>query len=118
MPSSNRWVDIFRLLVKKGFDVYPPATHKGECTSRYIVLKMSQLARAGTLSSVNQSYDILLYIPNGEYSQFEDFIADFKAAMKDLEPMIMPENYQTPPYYDADVNGHMVSIRYRNTRKL
>lgn len=118
MSSSNRWADIFRLLTRKGFDVYPPGMHKGECTSRYIVMKMSQLVRAGTLSSVNQSYDILLYIPKGEYSQFEDFIADFKTAMKELEPMIMPENYQTPSYFDASVNGHMVSIRYRNTRKL
>lgn len=116
--SSNRWADIFLHLKGKGFDVYPPATHKGECTSRYIVIKISQSIRAGTLSSVNQSYDILLYIPKSEYSQLEDFIADFKTAMEELEPMIMPENYQTPAYYDQQTNAHMVSIRYRNTRKL
>lgn len=117
MPS-NRWADIYRHLESKGFDVYPPSRHKGECTSRYIVLKIDQSMQVGTFSSVSQSYDILLYIPNDEYSQLEDFVADFKTAMKELEPMIMPEHYQTPAYYDESVNGHMVSIRYRNSRKL
>lgn len=116
--SNNRWADIFRHLESKGFDVYPPSRHKGECISRYIVLKVDQSMRVGNFSSVSQSYDIMLYIPNDEYSQLEDFIADFKAAMKELEPMIMPEYYQTPSYYDESVNGHMVSIRYRNSRKI
>lgn len=118
MAGSNRWADIFRHLEGKGFQVYPPSRHKGECTSRYIVLKISQSARVSKFSSTSQSYEILLYIPNDEYSQFEDFIADVKLAMKDLEPMIMPEHYQTPSYYDESVNGHMVSIRYRNSRKM
>ena len=115
--SSNRWADIFNHLKNEGFDVYPPVTHKGECISRYIVPKISQSMRKGTISSDSQSYDILLYIPKNEYSQLEDFIAAFKASMKKLEPMIMSEHYQTPPYFDESVNGHMVSLRYRNMRK-
>lgn len=116
--SEGRWNDIFKHLTSKGFDVYPPSRHKGECTSRYIVVKVSQALRASALSSENQLYDILLYVPNDEYSMLEEFIARVKLAMKDLEPMIKYEWTQTTPYYDSSVNGHMVSMLYRNTRKL
>lgn len=118
MQSSNRWGDIYGALADDGFDVYEPAQHKGECTKRYVVVKLDTCLQVPNCSSVSQRYDILLYIPVGEYSQLEDFIADVKRSMKKLEPMIMPMHSQTLPYYDDGVKGHMVSIQYRNSRKL
>lgn len=118
MANNNRWGDIYNHLVSKGFKVYAPAQHQGECTERYIVLKLYTGAQISTYSSFSQQYDLLLYIPKDEYSQFEDFIASVKDAMKELKPMIMPLHTQTPSYYDDTVKGHMVSIQYRNSRKL
>jgi hypothetical protein len=116
--SSNRWGDIYKHLKSKGFDVYAPSQHIGECTSRYIVVKIIGSSQIGSLSSVSQQYDILMYIPKEEYSQLEDFIASVKQSMKELEPMIMPLYSQTPSFYDDAVKGHMVSIQYRNSRKV
>ena len=41
-----------------------------------------------------------------------------KAAMKGLEPMIVPYGNQTPSYYDDSVKAHMVSIEYKNYKKM
>lgn len=116
--SSNRWGDIYKALQTAGFDVYAPGQHQGECTKRYVVVKIYTSARINKYSSVSQQYDILMYIPKDEYSEFEDFVANVKQAMKVLEPMIMPLYSQTPSYYDDEVKGHMISMQYRNSRKL
>lgn len=116
--NYNRWGDIYNHLKASGFDVYSPAQHEGECLSKYIVVKLLGSSRISYFSSVSQQYDILIYVPRTEYSEIEDFVASVKQAMKKLEPMIMPMESQTPTFYDDSVKGHMVSIQYRNSRKL
>lgn len=118
MGVNNRWGDIYKHLGAKGFAVYSPGQHKGECTSRYIVIKMSSMLRVSDYSSGRFLYDLMLYIPKDEYSQFEDFVSEVEEAMKGLEPMIMPMYYRSPSFYDDHVKGHMISIQYRNNRKL
>lgn len=114
----TRWQDIFNHLKNEGFDVYPPATHKGECISKYIVLKSTSKNRINNLSSVSQQYDLLLYVPKNEYSKLEEFVNGVESSMKKLEPMIKPLYSQTSPYYDDSIKGHMVSIQYKNSRKI
>lgn len=116
--NNNRWGDIYKHLKSKGFDVYAPSQHIGECTSKYVVVKILGSSKIGDFSSVSQQYDILMYMPKYEYSQFEDFIASVKQAMEELQPMIMPMYTQTQSFYDDTVKGHMVSIQYRNSRKI
>lgn len=116
--SSNRWADICDVLKEAGYKVYSPAQHEGECKERYIVVKISSSYKVNDYSSVQPQYDIMLYIPKNEYSQFEDFLQDVKNVLKKLEPMIMPLHSQTPSYYDDQVKGHMISIQYRNNRKI
>ena len=38
MAGETRYMDIYDHLVAKGFDVYTPAQHKGECVTPYIVV--------------------------------------------------------------------------------
>lgn len=116
--STSRWADIYKLLKSKGYDVYTPAQHEGECTSKYIVVKIGTLQRAYDFSSVQYQYDLMLYVPREEYSTLENFVEDVKKAMKELEPMIRPMNSQTGSFYDDTVKGHMISIQYMNYRKL
>ena len=118
MAGNNRWGDIYLHLKSKGFDVYAPAQHTGECLSRYVVVKITESTQIGSFSSLSQYYDILLYIPKDEYSEFEDFVLSVENAMKELKPMIMPLNSRTPSFYDDAVKGHMISIQYRNSRKM
>lgn len=116
--SDSRWKDIYNLLKSHGFNVYAPAQHEGECIEKYIVVKLGTLQRANDFSSVQYQYDLMLYVPQNEYSTLELFVEQVKAAMKELEPMIKPLNSQTGSFYDDSVKGHMVSIQYYNYRKL
>ena len=118
VTGYNRWGDIYKTLKSAGFDVYSPAQHEGECITPYIVIAVSSVAAIGNFSSTQNLYDLMLYIPRDSYSMLEDYTESVKQAMKSLEPGIKPVNYQTPPYYDDSVKGHMVSIQYRNNRKL
>lgn len=115
---SSRWADIYKLLKSKGFDVYSPAQHDGECTSKYIVVKLGTLQKPFDFSTVRYQYDLMLYVPQSEYSTLEPFVESVKAAMKELEPMVKPANTQTGSFYDDAIKGHMVSIQYYNNRKL
>lgn len=116
--SNSRWGDIYNKLKEKGFDVYAPAQHEGECVAPYVVVKVGNLMQVGSFSSVQYFYDILCYIPKDEYSTLENYVEEVKKAMKELQPMIMPIHTQTGSYYDDGVKGHMISIQYRNNRKL
>lgn len=116
--SQSRWQDIFLHLKNKGFSVYPPATKVGECTEPYLVLKTSATTQKLRYSSMVTYYDVLCYIPRGQYSQLEVYFQSVKDAMKELQPMIMPTYTDTEPFYDDMVKAHMVSTQYRNNRKI
>lgn len=115
---SSRWKDISNFLTSAGYDVYSPAQHEGECTSRYIVLKVGTFTGVAGISSARYVYDLMVYVPKDEYSQLEEFVEEVKKTMKGMEPMIKPSNTQTGSYYDDSVKGHMISIQYTNARKL
>ena len=51
MAGETRYMDIYDHLVAKGFDVYTPAQHKGECVTPYIVVKGAGMNKAGNYSS-------------------------------------------------------------------
>lgn len=117
MPNS-RWADIFTHLSDKGFNVYSPGQHKGECLKPYVVVKNAGGNQFGGFSSTQQLYELLLYVPHDHYSSLEPFVGEVKGAMKELEPMIKPTHYETPSFLDDTVKGHMVSIQYVNYKKL
>lgn len=117
--SDSRWKDIYDLLKSKGFDVYSPAQHEGECISRYIVVKVgTSQAESNGFSTNQKQYDIMMYVPKDEYSTLEGFVEEVEEAMKDLYPMLKPMRYESGSFYDDTVKGHMVSVQYYNYRKL
>lgn len=116
--SDNRWGDIYKTLKEAGHDVYSPGQHVGECLTPYVVIKISTALQYQDFSSLQYSYDVLIYVPKDEYSYLESYVECVKQDMKKLQPMIMPLNTQTPSYYDDTIKGHMISVQYRNVRKL
>lgn len=116
--SDSRWQDIFLHLEKSGFDVYPPGIKVGECTSQYIVVKNDGSTRHANISTDDDFYAVMCYVPRGSYSTLEPMVQAVKRAMKGLEPMILPYGSQTPSYYDDSYKAHMVSIQYKNYKKL
>jgi len=116
--KQDRIQDIFVFLKQKGFDVYFPAQHQGECTAPYVVIKGAVSTQFREYSSWVQYYDLLCYVPKDKFSELYPFVDSVKAAMKELAPMIKPAFYDTESFYDDEIKGHMVSVQYLNYRKL
>lgn len=116
--ADSRWQDIFLHLNKSGFDVYPPGIKVGECTSQYIVVKNDGSTRHTGVSTDDDFYAVMCYVPKNSYSTLEPMVQAVKRAMKELEPMILPYGSQTPSYYDDSLKAHTVSIQYKNYKKL
>ena len=116
--ADSRWQDIFLHLKKAGFDVYSPGMKIGECIKEYIVVKNDGSFKHPTVSSDNDLYAVMCYVPKDNYSRLEPMVQEVKKAMKELEPMIMPYGSQTPSYYDDSYKAHMISIEYKNYKKI
>nr|DAO23411.1 MAG TPA: tail completion protein [Caudoviricetes sp.] len=116
--AESRWQDIFLHLKKEGFDVYSPGTKVGECTEEYIVVKNDGSSKHPTVSSDNDLYAVMCYVPKESYSRLEPMVQEVKSVMKGLEPMILPYGSQTPSYYDDSYKAHMISIEYKNYKKI
>lgn len=116
--EETRWQDIFECLKNRGFDVYSPGMKAGECVSEYIVVKNDGASRHLSFSTNVELYAIMCYVPKNRYSSLETLVQRVKNCMKELEPMILPYGSQTPSYYDDSLKAHMVSIEYKNYRKL
>jgi hypothetical protein len=116
--EETRFMDIYSNLADNGIDVYSPAQHEGECTSPYVVVKDAGVTRYQQFSSVQALYDIMCYVPKNRFTELEKYVGRVKEIMKRLEPMIMPTHTELASFYDDTVNGHMVSIQYRNYRKI
>lgn len=117
-PADSRWQDIFLHLQSAGFDVYPPSIKVGECESKYIVIKNDGGTRHSGISTDDDFYAVMCYVPKQAYSSLEPFVQRVKQSMKGLEPMILPYGSQTPSYYDDSVKAHMISIEYKNYKKM
>lgn len=115
---ESRWQDIFKLLGDKGFEVYSPGVKVGECTKKYVVIKNDGSSKLPSFSSDSDLYSVMCYVPKQAYSQLEPFVQEVKKAMKELKPMILPYGQQTPSYYDDTVKAHMISIEYKNYKKI
>lgn len=116
--KDSRWQDIFTHLKKAGFDVYSPGMKIGECTSEYLVVKNDGSSKHISFSTDVDLYAVMCYVPKGKYSSLEPLVQRVKNSMKGLEPMIKPYGSQTPSYYDDSYKAHMVSIEYKNYKKL
>lgn len=116
--KDSRWQDIFLHLKKQGFDVYSPGMKTGECTSEYLVVKNDGSSKHTSFSTDVDLYAVMCYVPKDKYSSLEPLVQRAKKSMKELEPMIKPYGSQTPSYYDDDLKAHMISIEYKNYKKL
>ena len=114
---NSRWADIFNHLKQEGFEVYPPATKRGECKKPYIVVKYQGKMELTEISSNVVTYDILLYVPRNCYSEIEDRVRELEISMDKMFPLIRPTHFTTEPYYDDDVKGWMTSTQYENYQK-
>lgn len=116
--NESRWQDIFLHLKSEGFDVYSPGMKTGECTSPYVVVKNDGSSKHIAFSTDVDLYAVLCYVPKEKYSSLEPMVQRVKKSMRGLEPMIKPYGSQTPSFYDDSLKAHMISIEYKNYKKL
>lgn len=116
--ADGRMQDIYLHLKNDGFEVYFPAQKVGECMSPYVVVRDATTSRYLDYSSTVTYYDLLCYIPKDHFSQLEPFVETVKESMRGLVPMILPTHTQTQSYYDDSIKAHMISVLYKNYRKI
>ena len=115
---NSRWQDIYVHLKNAGFDVYSPGMKVGDCISEYVVVKNDGSSKHVSFSTDVDLYAVMCYVPKEKYSSLEPLVQRVKSSMKGLEPMIMSYGSQTPSYYDDGLKAHMISIEYKNYKKL
>ena len=116
--SDSRWKDLYDHLKKNNFDVYSPGQKIGECTSPYLVIKNDGSNQHSSFSSDIDLYTIMCYVPKDNYSKLEIMIQSIKKVMKSLYPLFIPSGMQTSSYYDDNLKAHMISIQYKNYKKM
>ena len=110
----SQWKTLYSHLSTKGFSVYSPGQHTGECLSPYVVIKYSGKSPMGTFTSTRDLYELLCYVPKDRYSQLQEYKSSVQDAVRELYPLFVPTGYEITAYYDDSVKAHMVSIEYRN----
>ena len=116
--QDSVWQDIYTCLAQAGYEVYSPSIKVGECTSKYIVIRSDGTSRHPTFSTDEELYSVMCYVPKQAYSSLEPFVRDVKNTLSGLKPLIRPTGNQTPSYYDDTYKAHMVSIEYKNYKKV
>ena len=115
--ANSRWQDIYNHLKGLGYDVYAPAKKTGDCKNIYVVVRGGGISGMSDYSSTIALYDILVYIPFGQYTKIEPTLDKLKKDLDALFPMLQTTDVETPPYSDDTVKGYMVSLQYKNYRK-
>lgn len=118
MAEQTRFMDIYKHLLNNGVEVYSPSQKTGECTAPYTVIKDAGTTQYNGFSSTQTLYDVMCYVPKDRFTELEKYVAQVKKLMQQLKPMIMPTYFETASFYDDSVKAHMISIQYRNMRKV
>lgn len=116
--KASRWKDLYKFLESKGYDVYAPGEHLGDCLSSYVVLRYAGAVQLPNVSSRQDLYDIMVYVPQGKYSALEETVQKLITDLKEIKPLFMPyDMQQDQSVFDSANNGHYVILTYCNYKK-
>ena len=118
VDKKTQWQQLYTFLKSKGVNVYSPAQAIGECKTKYVVVKSSGATRHPSFSTDVETYSLLCYVPKDKYSELEGYVMGLKGLMKEIYPQFIATGQQTPSFYDDDIKAHMVSIDYKNYKKI
>ena len=115
--KDNRWQDLYMFLKSKGFEVYSPGQHVGECKSPYVVVRYDGTTQIINASSHWDLYAVMCYVPQNQYSKLETLTTEVRIAMEELRPMFLKFYEQTSmSAYDEAARAHYTSTEYRNAK--
>jgi hypothetical protein len=116
--GKSQWQQLYDFLKSKKLNIYSPSQPIGECKNKYIAIKYAGSTRHAYCSTDVDIYTIFCYVPKNNYSEIEGYVQEVKSAMKGIYPQFIPTGQQTPSFYDEDIKAHMVSIDYKNYKKI
>lgn len=114
--EKTRYEDIMDFLLSQNYEVFAPGVHKGQIKNPYIVVKPSSTQKLMNYSSYIQYYDIMVY--GRTLTETVRIFEEVNEKMKQMRPMIICTFSSTPPFYDDDIKGYMISTQYRNAKKI
>lgn len=110
--KESRWQEIIACLKSHGIEAYSPGVETGDVRKKFVVVSYYGASALSSFSSETVTYDVEVFVPQKRYSELEPFIAEVKAAMEDLRPMLKLSGYESPSYYDDSIHGHVVTLEY------
>jgi hypothetical protein len=114
----SRIDDVFTMLKNNEIDVYFPNQKTGECLTPYVVVKYAGGEHYVNYSSRQDFVDLLIYVPQNNYSNLIPYKNQIKEHMKSLYPMFVDTGYESPSFLEEQIKAHMINIQYRNNKKL
>lgn len=117
-PNLTQEELIFKTLKDNGIDVHMPAIKEDICRKPYVILKYAGSSKVAGLSTIQDWYTIMCYVPEDRYTDLNKYVKKVEDIMHTLQPEIVSTNQKTPSFYDQTVKAHMVSVQYRNYKKI
>lgn len=115
---ESRLKDIYNFLKNLDFDVYFRGQHKGFCVSNYVVIASTGDTKIPAASTVQNTIEIMCYVPTKVSSELEEFCDQVKDAMKGMYPMIIPLHSDIGDYVDDDKKAVMRTVQYKFYKKI
>lgn len=113
------WQRIFNKLRDKGLNPIPLGKHIGECKERYCVIKeQTQSAYFNARGLGYRPIDIIIFVPMASYLDVAPYVAEIKAAMRELRPDLRTTGTETPVITDDDRKAYTTSIVYQVMKRL
>ena len=111
------WQRLYKILTENGWAAFAPGQHTGFCTEPYIVLRLAGSQNIDGISSYFDLYELLLYVPYGQYSTVEALQKALKALLHRFKPTVDIYDDFDYTYDDDEVKGYQSGITYRVIKK-
>lgn len=115
---ETRLKDVYKFLEDANFKVYFKGQHKGVCTTKYVVVASAGDTKLPNISSVQNTIEIMCYVPVRVASELEEFCDQVKEAMKGMYPMIINQYNDIGDFVDDDIKAVMRTIQYKFYKKI
>lgn len=116
--KESRWADIFTHLQDNGVNVKSPTINLGVIKEPTVIVRYDGTVQHGSFSTDDYRYELVICVPQNNYSALEPFVVQVRELMKGLFPMLVDERNVSTSMYDDEIRAHYVTCTYQNHRKF
>lgn len=118
IPKESRWGDIYSLLQGKGVNVKSPTTNIGVIKQPTVIVMNSGILQHGQVSTDDYGYELVICVPESQYSTLEPYVVQIREYMKELYPMIVDDRNVSSSMFDDTIRAHYMTASYTNHRRF